>query len=219
MKRKINWLNHIFNFLAVILGVYLAFVVNERAKVNQDRSESAVLMTSLVSDLEKDIQVYEEYQIPENTLFIQNVEELLTLISSGETRGIEEQIATLLQVDNYTPTESTYSSMKLSGKLRLIEDLDLRKSLTRHYDGLVVESRMKGSYQVDYYTNEILSWLTDHVDLKTMTLRSVDDLTTFTNKLIIYGSLIEQKVESYKMIVEDSKSLKEEIASLLGSKT
>jgi hypothetical protein len=78
---------------------------------------------------------------------------------------------------------------------------------------------MKGSYQVDYYTNEILSWLTDHVDLKTMTLRSVDDLTTFTNKLIIYGSLIEQKVESYKMIVEDSKSLKEEIASLLGSKT
>jgi hypothetical protein len=74
MKRKINWLNHFFNFLAVILGVYLAFYINERAKMNEDKKEAILLMTSLVDDLEQDIKIYQEYQIPVNTQIQQNVE-------------------------------------------------------------------------------------------------------------------------------------------------
>ena len=66
MKRTYHWLNHVLNFLAVILGVYLAFYINERAKVNQDRKESRLLMNSLMEDLSEDIRVYEEYQIPAN---------------------------------------------------------------------------------------------------------------------------------------------------------
>ncbi|MCO6477573.1 MAG: hypothetical protein J5I94_13160 [Phaeodactylibacter sp.] len=44
MKGKYNWLNHLLNFVAVILGVYLAFYINEKAKANQDKNESLLLM-------------------------------------------------------------------------------------------------------------------------------------------------------------------------------
>ena len=64
MKRKYNWMNHFFNFLAVILGVYLAFYLSERSKINQERKESMILMNSLVNDLSDDIKTYESYQIP-----------------------------------------------------------------------------------------------------------------------------------------------------------
>jgi hypothetical protein len=217
MKRKRNWLNHIFNFLAVILGVYLAFFINERAQLNQDQNESAMLMNSLLEDLSDDITAYEQFQIPVNTQYLQNVQTILNLIMSGQLDIINEQLPGILSVENLPPTTSTYSSMKASGKLGLIQDLELQKQLSDYYEGLVIESTRKGEYQVDYFTNEILTWLTLNVDLAEMKILNTEELTVLQNKLIIYGSLIEQKIESYEMVVENSSELKSYIESILES--
>jgi len=215
MKRKQNWLNHLFNFLAVILGVYLAFYINERAQINQDQNESIMLMNSLLADLSKDIKAYEEYQIPVNKQYQQNVERLLSSLMTNDMDEIGEKISDVLGVENFTPSTSTYSSIKASGKLGLINDLELQKMLTDFYEGLAVESIRKGEYQVDFFTGELMTWLTTNVDLTDMQLIHSDELIVFKNKLIIYGSLINQKVESYEMIVEDSKKLQLQIESLL----
>lgn len=217
MKRKYNWLNHILNFLAVILGVYLAFYINERANIKQDRKESIILMNSLVADLSEDIKTYEKYQIPLNIQHLENVDRLSSQLLSDNIEGIKNQIPTIFQVENFTPTTSTYSSMKSSGKLRLIEDLALQKMLVNYYDGLVIESIRKGEYQVDYFTSEIISWLTYNVDLVEMEILNKNELIILKNKLYIYGSLIDQKVKSYEMIVEDSNKLKLRIESILES--
>lgn len=217
MKRKYNWLNHLFNFLAVILGVYLAFYINESAKINQEKKESFILMQSLVSDLSEDIKRYEEYQIPENIQHQQNVEQLLESLLVDSLEGIDGQLSAILGVENYEPTASTYSSMKSSGKLSLIEDLTLQKMLTDYYDGLVFESTRKGQYQVDYFTDELLAWLTKNVDFYDMQLLNKNELVVLRNQLMIYASLIDQKVNSYEMIVEDSKKLKRHIESILES--
>ncbi len=218
MKGKYNWLNHLLNFVAVILGVYLAFYINEKAKANQDRNESLLLMNSLANDLSEDIRTYEGYQIPENIQHKQNVENLLDLLSADNLEGIEGQLPTILQLENFEPTTSTYSSMKASGKLRLIDDLALQKKLTGYYEGLVFESVKKGEFQVDFFVKELLPWLTDNVDMLEMKILNKGELIILRNKLIIYVSLIEQKVKTYEMIVEDSKQLKMRIESMLKSK-
>ncbi|MCO5724647.1 hypothetical protein [Robiginitalea marina] len=115
MKNKQALLNHFFNFLAVILGVYLAFYISERAQINKDRKESALLVHSLVADLTGDLKSYEAYQIPQNTEHQKNVENLFALVSSNQMEGINSHLPTILQVENYTPTTSTYSVMKSSG--------------------------------------------------------------------------------------------------------
>lgn len=217
MKRTIDWPNHLFNFVAVILGVYLAFYVSERAKINDDRKESIVLMSSLVNDLSEDINVYENYQIPANIKQHKDVEELIAMLIDKNFDGIGEQLRLVMQVENFAPTSSTYSSMKLSGKLRLIDNLSLRKNLTEYYDGMVAESSRKGEFQAEYFTKDLLVWLTNNVDLIEMEILDKKDLTVLINHLIIYGSLIDQKVESYKSIVEDSKKLKERIEALIAS--
>jgi hypothetical protein len=215
MKRKYNWLNHILNFIAVILGVYLAFYINESAKANQDRAESRLLLQSLVTDLTEDISAYEQYQIPVNIQHQQGVESLVDLLTTDSLAGVSSQLPTIFQLENYAPTASTYGSMKAAGKLRLIEDLALQKELTDFYDGLVLETIEKGKYQVDFFTNELLIWLTNNVDLLTMEILQPDELILLRNKLIIYQSLIEQKVQAYEMIVENSKQLKTRIESIL----
>lgn len=218
MKKKHSWINHLLNFLAVILGVYLAFYVNEKAKISQDRKDALILMNSLVNDLSEDIKKYEEYQIPENIQQQKNIENLLELLSAGSTESIDNQLSLIFQIENFTPTTSTYSSMKSSGKLALINDLALQKKLSDYYEGVVIESIKKGEYQIDFFTNALLVWLTNNVDLLEMKLLKKDELIILRNKLIIYKSLIEQKIDSYKTIVQDSKELKLNIASILNSK-
>ena len=218
MKEKYSWTNHLFNFLAVILGVYLAFYVNERAKMNQDKKESVILMNSLLNDLSEDIKLYEDYEIPENVQQQKNIGELLELLASNNLEDIGSKLTIVFQVENYAPTTSTYSSMKSSGKLTLIDDLSLQKELSDFYEGLVFESVKKGEFQVEFFTNELLSWVTTNVDLMEMKLLKRDELIILRNKLIIYESLIEQKVSSYQQIVEDSKKLTFNIESILDSK-
>lgn len=89
--------------------------------------------------------------------------------------------------------------------------------LTDYYDGLVFESTRKGQYQVDYFTNELLAWLTKNVDFYDMQLLNKNGLVVLRNQLMIYASLIDQKVNSYQMIVEDSKKLKRHMELILES--
>lgn len=218
MNRKYNLLNHLLNFIAVILGVYLAFYISERAKINQDKKESILLMNSLVDDLSADIVSYETYEIPENIKHQQNVTNLLNVISSDNIDQLGAQLTSIFQLENFTPTTSTYSSMKSSGKIGLIDDLALRKSLNDYYDGLVIESEKKGEYQVEFFTNELLTWLTKNIDLTVMEVLNKTELIVLRNKLIIYESLLDQKVKTYEMIVNDSKELKSRIESILKTK-
>jgi hypothetical protein len=38
--KKVDWPNHLLNFIAVILGVFLAFYVSDRAEKRKERIES-----------------------------------------------------------------------------------------------------------------------------------------------------------------------------------
>ena len=213
--KKFHWFNHLFNFIGVILGVYLAFYVDEKAQENRERKESMVLMRSLVNDLSTDIKTYEDYQIPVNIQHQENLDSLLELFMKNDIERANASLPSILNVESYTPTTSTFNSMKASGKISLIDDLTLQKMLSDYYDGLAIESGKKGELQADFFTDELLVWLSDHADLVNMKIVDEEDIPILINKLIIYGSLVNQKVENYKMVLEDSKQLKHHLDSLL----
>jgi len=218
MKIRYEWVNHLLSFISVILGVYLAFYLNEKAAVNKEIKEGQLLMNSLIIDLSEDIEVYEDYQIPENTQQYRNIDTLIELLLKDSLVDIEEKFILVFQVENYTPTTSTYNSMKSSGNLNLIDDLVLQKELTDFYEGAVSESIRKGEFQADYFTSELLGWLTNNVDLRDMKLLDEANLIALPNKLIVYQSLIDQKINSYRLIVEESKKLKLSIESKINPK-
>lgn len=212
-KSRPFWRNHLLNFLSVILGVYLGFAINERAGRERERKEGRVLMESLANDLAKDSAAYASFEIPENRLHVQRLEVLLEMLIRDSVAGIEEHMGAIFEVENYAPTTATYSAMRSSGKLGLIRDPDLRKLLADHYEGLAEESIRKGEYQVDYFTTELLPWLTENMDLAEMRLVKQDALTELKNQLIIYGSLIEQKVGSYELMTNSSKALHQRLTA------
>jgi hypothetical protein len=215
MKKRNHWLNHFFNLFTVVLGVYLAFYINEWSKDNAARKEANVLMQSLIDDLASDIEVYEAYHVPTNKGQLASIERVIEAMLGNDEEAFNVGLSEVLAVENYVPTSTTYTSMKAAGKLGLIEDLELQSDLSRYYEGIVVESEKKGQYQADYFTEMVLGWVTNNIDLLTMEKRREVDLMVFRNRLLIYQSLIDQKVSNYEEIITKSKSLKATIESHL----
>ena len=217
MKKKFNWQSPLLNFLAVILGVYLAFYINENAKEKEAKQESLMWLKSVQNDIKGDIRTYENYQIPINQQHAANIDSLLQLLSEADMSSVTSLLPQVFQVENFGPTTSTYNSMKASGKIGLITDQALQKSIADYYENMAMESVEKGQFQVDYFTDELLTWMTYHIDLETMQVISEKELMVFKNKLILYGSTIQQKVKSYQNLVKESKELRDLIETHLES--
>lgn len=215
MKKKFDWLTHLFSFLGVILGVYLAFYIDKSATAAGERKEGQLLMKSMVNDLSSDINTYENYQIPVNATYQKNVDSLLTLLSANNIEQVRELLPAIFQVENYSPNTSVYNSMKSSGKIKFVDNLDIQKRLSDFYDGTVLECDKKNEIQVDYFMNEVMSWLTANVDLMEMRFFDPDDLTVLRNKLLIYGSLVAQKVKSYEQVLAESRELREQLGGVV----
>lgn len=215
MRRRQNWFNHFVNLMAVVLGVYLAFYINERAQENAEQREVVLLMHSLLNDLSGDERIYEEFEIPSNVEQQEMLNTLLEALINEDMDLLPELLSAALVVENFAPTTTTYTSMKSAGKLGLIHDLELQKKLSEYYEGLAIESIKKGDFQVEFFTGEILPWMTDNVDLMSMQVLNFDALIVLRNKLIIYQSLIDQKVSNYKDLAENSKLLKEHITGFI----
>ncbi len=213
MKKK-DLVNHLFNFVAVILGVLLAFWINEKSSTNRERGEARELMQALANDLREDVQSYKEYQIPVNQQHQQQLDSLISAMDSQNLDRVNKFLPSIFQVQNYVPTASSYNSMKASGKLGLVDNLKLQKYLSDYFDGMVLESSLKSQAQVDYLMDEMLPWVADNADISNMDIQSVNGLTPLKNRVIIYKLLVDQKVDSYKYIQEEAEMLLKQLDSL-----
>ena len=73
----------------------------------------------------------------------------------------------------------------------------------------------KNDIQADYFLNEVMSWLRLNTDLMQMKLLPDRELLVLQNTLMIYQSLVNQKVRQYGLVVEESKALQEQIEGVL----
>ncbi|MEM1321102.1 MAG: hypothetical protein AAGG75_12685 [Bacteroidota bacterium] len=218
MNKKYSWLHHILNFMGVILGVYLAFYINDRAQQIDDQKERVLLINSMINDLSADIKAYEDYQIPINIQYKASIDSMLFFASLNRRQDMNRLLPTIFQVENYTPTTSTYNSIKSSGKINLLKDLKLQNQLSDYYDGLVIECMKKSELQADFFMEEVVQWTMQNADLSEMKLQRGVDLRLLKNTLLIYQSVVDQKIRNYQMIVETSEQLKESLEAALQSK-
>lgn len=214
MRKNYNWINHLFNFLGVILGVFLAFFVSEQAKEAEDKKEIQLLIQSMINDLSDDIKAYEEYHIPVNTQYNENLDSMLFHLLNNNIAATNSLLPSLFQIENFIPNASVYNSIKSSGKIKLLDDLEIQKQLSDFYDGTAIECSEKSKIQVSYFIDEVVKWLVGNADLAQMKLLNEEELVVFRNTIMIYSSLVDQKVKNYHMIVDEANLLKEQLSAL-----
>lgn len=210
---KINWASHILNFIAVISGVFLAFYVEYLAEQRKENDEAKEILAAIIEDLEDDYRAYNKNQIPINEEQVQLLDQLMESVVAGEV-PTEEAAGAILNLENFSPTSSTYLSITSSGKINLIDDLKVRENLSRYYDILAVESIKKGEFQVEFFSNEILPWMIANTDLMDVDVKSLKG-KAFLNKILLYRTFISNKIRQYKDIMNSSVILKKQLEGVL----
>ncbi len=201
MMKNINWADHLFNFLAVILGVSLAFFVNDNAETKKRQEEYNQVIDSFLEEFRSDLDTYEEYQIPDNKNQLRVISDVLKLINTGQSDSLVEKFSKAISINNYFPSSVTFSSLQSTGKLDLIEDFELRKELSNYHTVLAEEARIRGQIQVDFYMNQLMPWIIKNTDFSNPSVEPLQD-PELKNLLIIYQSFILNKVTHYQFMTK-----------------
>jgi len=213
--KNINWLDHILNFIAVILGVSLAFYFSSSHESRKATEELEGYTKSFISELKDDLDTYENYQIPYNEEQVDEINTFLLSINSIEEDSLAKYLDVILNLNAYNPVGGTFESMRSSGKLSLIPSLDLKIALGTYYMELGEESKLIGLEQTNYFMNTLIPHIAENYDM-TGDISDEDlrgDLRLI-NYLALYGSLINNKTEKYYGLVDAAKDLIKELEEL-----
>ncbi len=212
--KQINWSDHILNFVAVIIGVSLAFYVNSSSEQRQERRELNKILQSLNDEIEFELGIYEQGQIAKNKAQSVLIQEVVDMLNEGREDSLSQKFIKCMNYNSYAPRNVTFNSILASGKLDLIEEFELRKSLTIYHEIRAKETNFWIQKQVDFAENRLLPWVMENTNF---VAPDPEDLKRqeVINMLIVYKSLIDGKVRQYNRLVKEGESLKENIQKYL----
>jgi hypothetical protein len=213
--KQINWSDHILNFLAVIIGVSMAFYVSDTADRNKQSDELRKITQSFIDELQEDQSTFEDYQIPSNEDQSKLIEEVLYLIQAKNKDSLASKIQDALSINSYSPAGVTFHSIVSSGKLDLFSDFVLRKDISNYYQLLASEAQARAQLQVDFYMDQILPWIVNETDIMNPKMDDVINDHKLSNILILYKSLIDNKTRHYKYMIKECAQLENKLKELI----
>lgn len=161
-----------------------------------------------------DFRTFREYHIPVNEKYEQTLDSLILALVNKDMARTEALLPALFQVEHYVPSSAVYNSMKSSGKIRLIEDLELQKKMSDFFDGTVIECTAKNELQANFFLDNLMPWLLENSDLLEMSLDDTKGLRTLKNTLLTFQSLVNQKTRHYQLITVRTQELVRHIDSI-----
>lgn len=213
--KQINWSDHILNFLAVIIGVTLAFYVSDSADKKRENEELRKVVQSFIDELQDDQETYLEYQIPSNEEQSKLIEEVLYLIKTKNADSLADKIQGALSLNSYNPTGVTFHSIVSSGKLNLFSDFSLREDISVYYQLLSAEAEARGTLQLEFYMDQVVPWIVNETDIMNPSLENLITNKKLSNVLILYKSFIDNKTRHYVYMAKQAEELENSLKKLI----
>lgn len=146
--------------LLVVIGILIALQVNNWNEARKDTRTKDILLQNLLVDIEADLVSMEilHEQLSDR---IAQADYLLSIIENPELPVDTLQTAVALSrvgwVLTYTPTFATYNEIMSSGRLSLIESVELKKGLADYKSTVEDSRRIAETYNKGLKEVELLS--------------------------------------------------------------
>lgn len=131
---KINWRYTIGEIFIVIIGITIAFALNNWAETNQQQKAEKLYLQSLAKDLGNDIDSLHKntYLLRQNLSDIQKlVPHLGNKLPGRDT--LYSKTFLVAQTIAFIPEDATYHTLVNSGDFKLISDFELKSAIEKHY--------------------------------------------------------------------------------------
>ena len=133
--KKINWRYAIGEIIIVIIGISIAFGLNNWRDSQADQALKKQYLELLVSDIEQEIDVLQDL----NNTYATRLERIKTLRSlMYQDDPSPDTIRSIVfkdvsDVATFNPVNVTYQTLINSGDMKLIDNFQLRRQIVAHY--------------------------------------------------------------------------------------
>ncbi len=209
--KKINWLDHFINLIVVIVGITIAYSLNNYNEAKKSKELQDVYIESMIADIDKDISELDSLVISDqqdsvlfSRIMVSNKQPL-----SKDSTNIA--VASLARLNSFYSRNITYESVKSSGKFELLS-LKLRIDIIEFYHKAYEQIEEIESYYKMSFDNQIIPFLIEDAfsgnDGLNISKLNSDKFRTI---LGVHFSYLSQKIAAYKEGKRLALKLKEEL--------
>ena len=216
--KNISWPDHFVSLFVVIFGISIAFFLeNNRESLNL-KEQQRIYTAGLIEDLNYNA-VYLDTLNYYNDLIYAATSTLTdaTLGHSVENDTLLAQYITRIQLPPiFLPQRSTYESLKSSGQMTLISDIELRKRVISlheyYYEGAKVYDQSVSEHVRDYIKPYVINKVT-YSSFNTINNSFLND-DYFQKVIFQYKFTHQARNEFYKEVEAQTAALLAELESL-----
>ena len=207
-------LNKVFDLLIVIVGVSIAFQLNNLKQHSDQQSLGQFYLESLSADVANDIEEMNEILV---ALKEDQAAADECLQKTLEPAILEPALTKILGFETFNDrNENTYKTLINAGGLTIITNRKLRGSIIEYYQGYGSIDRFESIY-TEFLLNHFNTYFSPHYDYAAQKLMDVSMLKNVQtkNNLFIAKSQLGEGIESYEEALTDALALSKMLKTAL----
>ncbi|WP_323756594.1 DUF6090 family protein [Roseivirga sp.] len=163
-KSKINWLNHFIELLVVVIGISIAFGMENWAEKRRDREAQINYLTSLKDDITNDNTELNRI-LDSSQVLNGNIDFLMRYVyASGPLEDLKYgHITSTYAAPYFNAKDGTYHSLVNSGSLDMISNYELRASITDLYNFHYDEISKADDFIHDLVNGQIYPYMIENI--------------------------------------------------------
>lgn len=203
-KLKINWTDHLVNLFVVILGISIAFWLNEASEDDKNSQLKKVYLESMIRDLNQDVSDLNEI-ITEDSLsaiyfrglFLEKIE---------DADSLQTGLSKLASLTTFSGHNVTYESLKSGGKIELF-DVQTWLTITENYHVNYQSVKEIERYYQSSFDTKIIPFLMESVDSQIGISPDIIKKKSFKTPLALHITFLQQKIDAYQACRDSSTEL------------
>ncbi|MBE9469293.1 MAG: hypothetical protein IMY72_13370 [Bacteroidetes bacterium] len=208
-KLKIDWKSKLIDLLIVIIGITIAFQLNNLNESNKSKAqEKDYLKNFYEENRDNEAKLISALKFSEsNKKNIDTLKQIL-LSKNYEDDRIKDLPASMMTWSDFHPALITMENITASGDFELISNFEFREKLIDTYNSYQTTSQYEDILS-DYAKQYVTPFFFDNVRLSNFTFLKENFVKNpeFENIVIGYDALLTQKLKEYKVNLKKLKEL------------
>lgn len=200
---NIDWYNHAIEFLVVIVGILLAFQINQCASHKQQSQ----IISNHLAQIKEETSMNKaslEASLDHTESMTRILDTLMDLVPTpDEYHAVNQLTVDLLTLGLSNFRRNAFENLTQSGDIRFMTDFESKKSIINLYEYYnYVESY--DAISLNLYNRDFYPYLRDHFDLIGFEVQEKDVYTNkrFQNILAAYKTTNQNRIEIYRNCID-----------------
>ncbi len=192
--KKINWFEQFINLLVVILGISIAFMLDNYRENNNRKNLELQYLTNLNEDLKYDLQLLDTLISLDSSMYTK-MDEILTKVEQDKSAMVGAQALDLIYAIPFSAKSVTFETIKESGNLDVFSSYELQNSIVFLYDQIYGGNQRWDDLVQEHIDNFVKPLTLQSIIIKSENIDSYRLLRNqeYVNSLVVFRRVFDNR--------------------------